>query len=456
MGRKIPGLTAIILAAGEGTRMKSDIPKVLHTLGGRTLLDWVLRTAQTAGVKRRVVVLGHQGEAVAKTLPPGIETVMQSRQLGSAHAVQTAKSALAAFQGEVLVLCGDAPLINARTLRRLVREHRRLKVPATVLTAKVDNPRGYGRIIREPECPARVARIVEEREASKEERDVREVNSGAYCFSLPLLWKIITQVDNRNRKGEYYLTDIVELMRRRGYPVAGVQASEALEILGINRRQDLAQAAAVLNRRTLELHMDRGVSILDPNHTWIHPEVRVGRDTIIYSGTHLTGHTVIGAHNIIGPGTHLDSTRTGRRVRIKLSVVEHSWIGDQVCIGPFSHLRSGTHVGADVKIGNFAEINRSRINPGAKMGHVGYLGDCTVGRKANIGAGSITANYDGRQKHVTRIGAQAFIGSGTVLVGPCQVGRKALTGAGAVLKAGTRIPPATIAVGVPARVIKKR
>ncbi len=449
-------MTAIILAAGEGTRMKSDIPKVLHTLGGRTLLDWVLRTAQAAGAERRVVVLGYQGEAVAKTLPPGIKTVIQSRQLGSAHAVQTAKSALAKSSGEVLVLCGDAPLISSRTLRRLVREHRRLKARATVLTAKVKNPQGYGRIIREPECPARVARIVEEREASPQERQVREVNSGAYCFSLPLLWEVIARVDNRNRKGEHYLTDIVELMRRQGYPVAGVLASDAGEILGINRRQDLAQAAAVLNRRTLELHMDRGVSILDPDHTWIHPEVRVGRDTIICSGTHLTGHTIIGAHNIIGPGAHLDSTRTGPRVQIKLSVVEHSWIGDRVCIGPFSHLRPGTRVESDAKIGNFAEINRSRIKPGAKMGHVGYLGDCTVGRKANIGAGSITANYDGRQKHATRIGEQAFIGSGTVLVGPCEVGRKALTGAGAVLKAGTRIPPGTIAVGVPARIIKKR
>jgi bifunctional UDP-N-acetylglucosamine pyrophosphorylase / glucosamine-1-phosphate N-acetyltransferase len=452
----MPQLSAIILAAGEGTRLKSGRAKVLHRLAGRPLVHWVLQAARTAGVRRQVVVLGHQAGEVRGVLPAEVRTAVQAKRLGTAHAVLCARSALRGVGGEVLVLCGDAPLIGAGALRRLVAAHRRARAAATVLTAVLDRPAGYGRIVRDPKHPGRVAAIVEERDATPEQRRLREVNSGAYCFSLAELWPALARVGNRNRKREYYLTDVVALLRASGRTVQAMAATEAAEVLGVNSRSELAQAEAVLNRRTVERLMDSGVTVLDPSAVWIEPGVRIGRDTLVLPGTLLRGDTVIGRDCRLGPNTQVDSSRLGDGVRVRQSVVEDCRIGNGVRIGPFSHLRGGTQVAPGAYIGNFAEANRSRIGARVKQGHFSYLGDAVVGADTNIGAGAITANYDGRSKHPTRIGPGAFIGSGTVIVAPAVIGAGALTGAGSVLKRNTVLPPNTVAVGVPARVIKKR
>lgn len=422
------------------------------------MLEWVLLAARSAGVHagRQVVVLGHGAERVRETLPPGVRTVLQAKQLGTGHAARTAQPALRGHTGAVLVLCGDAPLLTAATLRRLVRTHRKLKAAATVLTACLPDPFGYGRVLRESGDSRWVRRIVEEKDATPAERRVMEVNSGAYCFEAPQLWRALRGLGNRNRKGEYYLTDVLEALARSGLRVAAVRTRDAAEILGVNSRRDVAAAAAALNQRKLAAVQAAGVTVWDPATTWIDPQVRVGRDTELLPGTRLLGRTVVGGHNRIGPAAELIDSVTGERVAIRHSVVEGSRLGRDVRVGPYAHLRPGTRVDDRVTVGNFAEINRSWVKPGVKVGHVSYLGDATVGPGANIGAGTITANYDGRRKHPTRIGAGAFVGSQTVLIAPCTVGPQALTGAGAVVKAGTRIPAGMVAVGVPARIIKRR
>jgi bifunctional UDP-N-acetylglucosamine pyrophosphorylase/glucosamine-1-phosphate N-acetyltransferase len=451
----MPSLHAIILAAGAGTRMKSRLPKVLHPLAGRPMIHWVLEAARKAGAASPVVVLGHQAAEVLQALPQGVPTVLQAERLGTGHAVQMARKRLGSLTGDVLVLCGDAPLIRPQTLRRLVQQHRRTRAAATVLTAQVPQPFGYGRVVRSA-GGRRVEKIVEERDASETERRITEINSGAYCFSLAWLWKSLAKVGRNNRKGEYYLTDVVGLLNAGGQTVGAFCAGEAEEVLGVNCRAELAQAAGIVQRRVQQALLDQGVTIVDPARTWVEPGVRVGADTVIWPETYLLGATAVGPRCVLGPGAFLDSARVGAECRIRYSMLEHCRVGARVKIGPYSHVRRGSAIGTGVHIGNFAEINRSRLSPNVKMGHVSYLGDARVGRSVNIGAGTITANYDGAKKHATRIGEKAFIGSGTVIVAPSTVGAGALTGAGAVLKRNTRIPANMVAVGVPARVIKKR
>lgn len=449
-------LSVIVLAAGEGTRMRSQLPKVLHRLGGRTLIDWVLSATRQAGAAKQVAVLGHGADLISPTLPAGVKIALQNRRLGSGHAVLAARDFFKGDSGDCLIVCGDAPLILPQTLKRLAAAHRKSGAGATVLTAVVEQPYGYGRIVRETGHPLRVAKIVEEREASDAEKQIREVNSGAYCFSLPDLWRALANVKNQNRKGEYYLTDVIGFLNRAGRVVNRYCLTDPDEMIGVNTRRDLAQAARVLNRRILREWMNRGVTVMDPETTWVESTVRIGQDAILLPGTHLLGKTVVGEGCRIGPDSWLDSARVGRQTRIFYSVLEGCVLGDRVAVGPFSHLRSGTRIADGVHIGNFVEMNRTRVQAGVKAGHVSYLGDTQVGAKANIGAGTITANYDGKHKHPTRIGAGAFIGSGTVVVAPSTIGANALTGAGAVLKRGTRIPAGMVAVGIPARVIKKR
>jgi len=449
-------LITIILAAGEGTRMKSRTPKVLHTIGNKPLLQWVLDASEKAGATRTIVVLGHQAADVAKTLSAQVDTVTQTRQLGTGHAVKMAQKKLAGEKGEVLILCGDAPLIRPQTLKKLVREHRRRKTKATILTARITDPYGYGRIIRDLKDSRWVTKIVEEKEAGPAEKSIHEINSGAYCFSMDTLREMLGRLKNNNKKGEYYLTDIIGLLRQAGERIAAVCVPEASEIVGINTRRDLATAAGILNQRKIEALMESGVTIWDPARTWIGPDVVIGRDTQIFPGTVITGKSVIGRENCLGPDVTIDSSRTGLDVTIRYSVVEHATLANAISVGPYSHLRKGTVVESGVHIGNFAETNRSRLKQGVKVGHVAYLGDATIGRKTNIGAGTIIANYDGIRKQATLIGEKAFIGSGSILIAPCRIGKRALTGAGAVVKAGSHIPAGTVAVGVPARVVKKR
>jgi len=452
----MPQLAAILLAAGEGTRMKSAVPKVMHALGGKPLLNWVVQAARAAGAAPVVAVLGHGAEHVQAILPAGVQSVRQRRPLGTADAVLAARAALAGRGGDILVLCGDAPLLRARTLRRLVAEHRRRRAAATMLTAVLADPTGYGRVVRVPADPGAVARIVEEKDAGASERRISEVNSGAYVFRAAALWPALARVQNRNRKREFYLTDIIGILHARGQRVAARGTEDPEEILGINSRRDLAAAERICNRRTLEALMDAGVTVLDPGQTWIEAGVRIGRDTVILPGTRITGDSVIGRGCVLGPAATIDASRLGAGVKVRSSAVEGSRVGARVRIGPYSHLRAGTTIAPGVYIGNFAETNRSRVGRNAKMGHVCYVGDALVGENVNIGAGTITANFDGVNKHPTRIGKNAFLGSGTILVAPVWVGPKAMTGAGAVVKRNSRIPAGMLAVGVPARVIKAR
>lgn len=449
-------IDAIILAAGESTRLKSKVSKVLHPVAGKPCLAWVLQAVRGAGIRQPVVVLGKQADQIKAGLPEDIKIVKQDKPLGTGHAVRMAAAASAKAQGLVLVLCGDAPLIQAKTLKSLIRVHQKLKAKATILTTLMDNPFGYGRILRDAHDARWVGKIVEEKEATAGEKTVREINSGAYCFSQDVFWPLVKRLKNNNQKGEFYLTDIIDLLNAQGHHVAGLRVEDPAEVHGINTRQDLATAGRLMNERIVRRWLDQGVTISDPQTTWIDGDVVIGQDTVILPGCFITGRTVIGPDCVIGPYTVIKNSRIGREVTITQSVVGQSKIGDQVKVGPFAHLRSGNTIAGQVKIGNFAELNRSTVKTGTKVGHVSYIGDTVLERQVNIGAGTITANYDGQLKHRTRVGRQAFIGSGTVLVAPNRIGRQAVIGAGAVVKANTRIPAGSVAVGIPARVIKKK
>ena len=456
MGKRKSNLAVIILAAGKGLRMKSDIPKVLHKLGSQTLLERVIKSTKQAGATEQVVVLGYKGNLVSKFLPPEVKIVTQTKPLGTGHAVKFAKKILGKNQGEVIVLCGDTPLITPQTLKYLVKKHRSLRAKLSILTAEVAEPKGYGRVVRDSKNTNLISSIIEEKEATQLEKEIREINSGIYCFSLDKLWENLALIRNNNKKREYYLTDIVAIMQNKQQSVVAVKLKDATEIIGINARRDLSIAWKILNKRKLDLLKNSGVTIWDDKNTWIDQEVEVGKDTIIFPGTYLKGKTKIGKGSLIGPEANILDSKIGEKVEIKYSVIEKATIGLGTKIGPFAHLRPGTKIGKKAKIGNFAEINRSKIADEVKVGHFSYLGDAIVEEKVNIGAGTVTANYNGKCKQNTIIKAGAFIGSNTTLIAPTKVGKRALLGAGAVLVSGKEVPAGKIAVGVPAKVIKKR
>lgn len=441
-------LAVVILAAGQSTRMKSRHSKVLHPLAGRPLITYSLRLAEALQPAHLLLVLGHLAPEIQAVLGPTYRYVLQEPQLGTGHAVRQVRPLLEGRCDELLVLYGDTPLLHLETVQEMLRRHRETGAAITLLSAVLPDPRGYGRVIRD--AYGRVRAVVEEADAGPEERAVPEVSSGILLFQAGWLWEHLPRIP-RSAKGEYYLPALIGQAFAEGAAVLAHPAPDPEEILGINDRVQLAQAEAILRRRIAERAMLNGVTVVDPSSTYMDDTVEVGQDSIIQPNTHLLGQTRVGEECTIGPSAILVDTTVGNRCRILASVLEGATLEDEVDVGPFSHLRRGAYLCRGVHIGNFGEVKNSRLGPGVKMGHFAYIGDAEIGEETNIGAGTITCNYDTqRRKNRTRVGRRVFIGSDTMLVAPVEVGDEAATGAGSVV---TRdIPPRTIAYGVPARV----
>lgn len=441
-------LAVIVLAAGQGTRMKSRLPKVLHPIGGRPLVGHVLDTALTLEPEQVVVVVRHERDLVAGAVmdaAPGVVVVDQDEIPGTGRAVEVALDALdAGFEGDVLVLSGDVPLLEAGTLASLLRTHRDAAVAATVLSATLDDATGYGRVIRDAD--GTVSRIVEQKDATADEASVTEINAGVYVFQAPALRAHLALVGTANAQGEKYLTDVVALLRASRLAVAASPAPDAAAALGVNDRVQLAEAARLLNARTVRRWQLEGVSIQDPATTWIDVRATLAPDVTVLPNTHILGATTIAEGATVGPDTSLMDCEIGagatvRRVDANLAVV-----GDDVTVGPYTHLRPGTVLGEGVKVGSFVETKNARVGAGTKVPHFIYLGDAEVGSNANLGAGTITANYDDVNKHRTEIGDEVHTGSHTVLVAPIRLGDGAKTGAGAVIRKD--VPAGALALSV--------
>lgn len=442
-------ITAVLLAAGQGTRMKSDLPKVLHPVCGRPMALYGLDAARQASTETPVLVVGVGAEEVRKTIGENARYVIQETQLGTGHAVLQAENLLKDQTDLLLVTYADMPLLRGETLRKLVETQQANPGPISMLTVIYDDPRGFGRVIRKTD--GTVAEIVEEYIATPEQLAVKELNVGAYCFRADWLWDALHRIP-MSKKGEYYLTDTVELAVQDGLPVQAIVLEDLAETIGVNTRIHLSEAEAAMRRRINEMHMLNGVTITDPASTYIEPGVTIGADTVIWPNTYIQGETSIGQACSIGPNTHIRASKIGDRCKVFMSVMEGALLENDVDMGPFARLRKGAHLRDHVHMGNFGEVKDSTLGPGVKMGHFSYIGNAQIGPEVNIGAGTITCNYDGEKKHPTEIGEGAFIGSDTMLVAPVKVGEHARTGAGAVV---TRdIPPDSLAVGVPARVVR--
>jgi bifunctional UDP-N-acetylglucosamine pyrophosphorylase/glucosamine-1-phosphate N-acetyltransferase len=443
-------LSAVILAAGQGTRMKSNLPKVLHPLLGKPMAWYALKAAQQVTGSKPVMVIGHGADQVRQVLSDQAEYVLQEPQLGTGHAVMQAEAVLRGKSDILLVTYADMPLLTGETLGKLVEKALSHTGPVSMLTVTTEETRGFGRILRNP--AGQVSGIVEEAQATPEQLSIHELNPGVYCFRSSWLWQALQRI-TLSPKGEYYLTDLVGMAVADGHIIQTIEVENPDEVIGINTRPHLAQAEALMRQRINHQWMLAGVTMIDPTNTYIEPEVSLGPDTILWPGTYLHGNSQIGAGCVIGPNTIIKDTKVGDNCTLLASVLECALLEDHVEIGPYCHLRKGAHLSTGVHMGNFGEVKNSTLGPGAKMGHFSYLGDATVGAEANIGAGTITCNFDGTHKYPTEIGEGAFIGSNTMLVAPVKVGAGAKTGAGAVVTKD--IPPNSLAVGVPARVIRE-
>ena len=439
------GVTAIVLAAGEGTRMKSSRPKVVHEVLGKSMVRWVVDAARTAGVDRCVVVVGNGAEQ-AEALFAGdadIECVLQEQRLGTGHAVRAALEKTQVEDGQVLVLCGDTPLLRAETLRSLVDAAMSPAHEAgALLTMTYDDPTGYGRVmVAEDGC---ATAIVEQKDCTTEQALVKTCNAGVYCFDAGLLRAHISELTCENAQKEYYLTDMVGILRAHGAAMAAVDCPDAVELMGVNSRIQLAQASRAMQERINLTHMAAGVTMLDPTQVWIGPDVTIGRDTEILPGTMLWGDTHIGENCVVGPQTRLTDTRVGSGCVIDETVAVQAVIDNDVECGPRAYLRPGAHLCDGSKAGTHVEIKKSTVGKGSKVPHLSYIGDCTIGEGVNIGAGTITCNYDGKNKNATTIGDGSFIGSDTMLVAPVNIGSRCTVGAGSTI---TRdVPDGALAV----------
>jgi bifunctional UDP-N-acetylglucosamine pyrophosphorylase/glucosamine-1-phosphate N-acetyltransferase len=456
----------VVLAAGQGTRMRSTLPKMLHRLAGLPLLAHVLKSVEaipfTASFKALdddisthcpIVVLGHEAAQIKAAFGERCLYALQDIQLGMGTgrallAAQTTVDLLDPLPQTILVCYGDTPLIGSEILARLLVEHLTRQATITFLTAYTEKPSDFGRVVRDVDgC---VREIVEVKRATEEQKRINEINSGVYCFDRAWLWSAL-QALPRNAVGEYYLTDVIEIAHAQNRVIATVRGTLD-ETIGVNNRVQLAEAEQILRRRILERHMYAGVTIVDPATVYIDDEVQIGLDTTIHPGTTITGETTIGSACRIGPGTTIDRSVIGDGCTIRNSVIEEAVLEDGVSVGPFSHCRPGAHLARGVRMGNFAEVKNSYIGAETDMHHFSYLGDATVGQHSNIGAGTITSNYDGKQKHHTTIGEGAFLGCDTILIAPVTVGDHAYTGSGAVVNKD--VPPRALVVGVPARVLR--
>jgi len=444
-------ITAVLLAAGQGTRMKSDLPKVLHPLCGKPMLWHVLEALREVTTEIPVVVVGHGAEAVTKYLGDKAQTVLQEPQLGTGHAAMQAEPHLKGNTDMVIVTYADMPLLRGETFKQLVETQLLNSGPFSLLTVIANDPRGFGRIVRKSD--GTVAAIVEEYVATPEQQQIKELNVGAYCFNAEWLWDALKRIEKNPKKGEYYLTDIVEIAGRDNLPVQAVIHDDFIETIGINTRVHLSEAEAAMRMRINREHMLNGISMMDPASTYIETGVKIGRDTTIMPNTYIHGSTVIGERNVIGPNTIIRDTTIGNGCRILASVMEGAVLEDDVDMGPFARLRKGAHLKSHVHMGNFGEVKDSTLHEGVKMGHFSYIGNANIGAHTNIGAGTITANYDGEKKSATIIGEDVFIGSDTMLVAPVTLGDGARTGAGAIVT--KNVPDDTLVVGMPARAIRK-
>ncbi|KGP75534.1 bifunctional N-acetylglucosamine-1-phosphate uridyltransferase/glucosamine-1-phosphate acetyltransferase [Desulfosporosinus sp. Tol-M] len=446
----MPNLVAVIMAAGKGTRMKSKLPKVMHSLAGKTLVEHVLDTVSQVGIGRPLVIVGHGREEIENRISERVELVVQTEQLGTGHAVMQALPYLAGAQ-TVLVLSGDQPLLKTETLKTLIELHEAQGVSATVLTACMDQPFGYGRVIRNGEF---VVKIAEEKDATFEQRQINEINTGTYCFKGSALKEALVKITTQNTQGEYYLTEVFDVLLKLGEKVLAYCTLDSNEALGINSRGQLAKAEAILRERILDHWMSEGVTVVDPFSTFIDADVELSHDVTILPFTRLMGKTRIEEDAVIGPQTSLENCAVGRGSELTYTVAKDAVIGERCHIGPFAYLRPGTKLEAEVKVGDFVEIKNSWIEMGTKIPHLSYIGDTHVGRSVNIGAGSITCNYDGVNKHPTKIGDYAFIGSNTNLVAPLDVGEYAFTGAGSTIT--KNVPARALAVERSPQVIKEQ
>lgn len=420
----------IILAAGKGTRMKSEKAKVLHEIGGVPMLSYVLDAAKETGADKTVVVIGHQADKVRDAFAgKNLIFAEQKEQLGTGHAVMQAEKALKGSRGDVLILSGDVPLITAETIKGLVKTHKERKSTLTILTAEPENPHGYGRIIKDSK--GTVKKIVEQKDATEKEKAVREINTGIYCVDSAFLFKALKGVKPQNAQKEYYLTDIVAIAVKGKETVSASKVREFEEVMGINSRLELAEAECSIRIKTVQELMVSGVTLIDPYNTYISPSVRIGRDTVVYPGVMLEGNTIIGSDCVIGPGSIISGSKIGNGVNIKAySIIEESEVGEGAYVGPVAHVRPASVIKKNAHIGNFVEVKKSTIGEGSKANHLTYIGDATVGKGVNIGAGTITCNYDGVKKYQTIIEDNVFVGSDTQFIAPVRIGKGSLIGAG--------------------------
>lgn len=435
-------LTAVILAAGKGTRMKSSLPKVLHRVGGKPMVEQVLDAAQEAGADRNIVVIGFGAQAVRDAIGARAEFAVQGEQLGTGHAVMQVRPLVGDFRGTIMVLCGDTPLLTGDILQSLYENHRNTGAKASVLTATMPDPTGYGRVIRGGD--GQVSKIVEQKDATPAELTVSEVNTGIYCFESQALFAALAAITPENAQGEYYLTDVIGILVSQGEKVGAVPVADYQATLGINSRVQLAEAEAILRRRKLLKLMESGVTVMDPASTFIDSQVEIGQDAVIYPFTWLEGKTVIGCGCEIGPNTRLTDTVVGDGSVLHFTYAHQCEVGANVTVGPYVHLRPDTKLCDNVKVGNFVEVKNSLVGEGSKLPHLSYIGDADMGKRINIGCGTITVNYDGKKKHRTTIGDDAFIGCNSNLVAPVTVGAGSYIGAGSTITKD--VPPDSLGV----------
>lgn len=441
-------LKSLILAAGKGTRMKSELPKVIHKVNGVPMIKKIIDILDELKVQENILILGHKKEEILNVIGD-VSYVVQNEQLGTGHAIMMAEPKLKDFQGNILVVCGDTPLLKVETLKKMYEFHMKSRATTTLLTSIYENPFGYGRIVKEN---GKIVSIIEEKEASEQEKKIQEINAGVYCFNSKELWETLKKIDNKNEKGEYYLTDIISIQVKENKNVETYLLEDNLEVLGINSKVELAQANIILRERKNNNLMKDGVILIDPNNTYIEENVKIGRDTVIYPGALIQGKTTIGENCTILGNTRIIDCEIGNSIKIESSVLEESILDDFVTIGPFAHLRPKTHLKEKVHVGNFVEVKKSTLEKGVKVGHLTYLGDAIIGENTNIGAGTITCNYDGKNKFKTIIGKDSFIGSNTMLVAPIKIEDCGMTAAGSVITKD--VPSKSLAVARSKQIIK--
>jgi bifunctional UDP-N-acetylglucosamine pyrophosphorylase/glucosamine-1-phosphate N-acetyltransferase len=424
-------LASIILAAGKGTRMKSKYPKVLHKVAGKPLIWHVCKAIEQLGIDENIIVVGYKASEVKKNLGDKYKYAFQEKQLGTGHAVMQAEKLIDKDVNCVLVVCGDTPLIRGETLEKLLQHHQNTKAAATILSTELADPTNYGRIVRS--SGGMVIKIVEEKDANEIEKGIKEINSGTYCFDRKLLFDSLKEITPQNQQDEYYLTDVIDILVRKSKRVEAFVIKESSEIIGINNRIQLAEVENIFKKRINEKHMLDGVTIIDPDNTYIESSVKIGQDTVVYPFTFLKGNTIIGENCTIYQNSTLENTVIGDNTEINHTIAKDSKIGSNCIIGPFSYLRPGTELADNVKVGDFVEIKKSSVGINSKIPHLSYIGDCVIGKNVNVGAGTITCNYDGKNKWQTIMEDGSFIGSNTNLVAPVKVGKDAMIGAGSTI-----------------------